>query len=37
MIAGLAFLIFESLFADRLLRRGPSRQDNPATREPQNA
>lgn len=37
MIAGLAFLILESLFADRLLRRGPSKQENLDSPEPQNA
>jgi hypothetical protein len=37
MIAGLAFLVLESLFADRLLRRGPAKDDNPEIPEPQNA
>lgn len=37
MITALAFLILESLFADRLLKRGRSKQDNPATPEPLNA
>ena len=37
MIAALAFLIIESLFADRLLARGRSKQENPATPVPQNA
>jgi hypothetical protein len=37
MIAALAFLVLESLFADRLLARGRSKQENPATPEPQNA
>ncbi len=37
MIAALAFLLIESLFADRLLRRGRAKPENPATLEPQNA
>ncbi|BCX49049.1 conserved hypothetical protein [Haloferula helveola] len=37
MIAALAFLLFESLFADRLLTRGSAKQEAPATPEPQNA
>jgi hypothetical protein len=37
MMAAFAFLILESLFADRLLTRGRSKQENPATPEPQNA
>ena len=37
MIAALAFLVLESLFADRLLKRGPSKQENSASPEPQNA
>ena len=37
MIAALAFLLVESLFADRLLNRGGSQQENPATPEPESA
>jgi hypothetical protein len=37
MIAALAFLILESLFADRLLNRGRTKQENPANPVPQNA
>jgi hypothetical protein len=37
MIAALAFLIMESLFADRLLKRGRSNPETPATPEPLNA
>jgi hypothetical protein len=37
MIAALAFLIIESLFADRLLKRGRSNPETPATPEPLNA
>ena len=36
MIAALAFLVLESLFADRLLKRGQSKQENSASPEPQN-
>jgi Aerotolerance regulator N-terminal/CARDB len=37
MIAALAFLILESLFADRLLTRGNSKRESAASPEPQNA
>lgn len=37
MIAALALLVLESLFADRLMTRGSSKKENPATPEPQNA
>lgn len=37
MITALAFLLFESLFADRLLNRGSGKQESPAAPEPQNA
>ena len=37
MIAALAFLILECLFADRLLTRGRPKQEEPATPEPQSA
>ena len=37
MIAALAFLIIESLLADRLLTRGRAKKKNPATPVPQNA
>lgn len=37
MIAALAFLVLESLFADRLLKRGQSKQENAPSPEPQNA
>ena len=37
MIAALALLVLESLFADRLLKRGQSKQENSASPEPQNA
>jgi hypothetical protein len=35
MIAALALLVIESLFADRLMKRGSSKQENPANPEPQ--
>jgi hypothetical protein len=37
MIAALTILVLESLFADRLMTRGSSKKENPATPEPQNA
>ena len=37
VVAALAFLVIESLFADRLLRRGRPKQENPANPEPQSA
>jgi hypothetical protein len=37
MIAALAVLLIECLFADRLLTRGRRKQENPATPEPQSA
>jgi hypothetical protein len=37
MIAALAFLILESLFADRLLRRGRAKKANPEIPDPQHA
>jgi hypothetical protein len=37
MIAALAFLLFESLLADRMLARGKSRAQNPLENHPQNA
>ena len=37
MIVALAFLLFESLFADRLLNRGSEKQESLATPEPQDA
>ncbi len=37
MIAALAFLLFESLLADRMLARGKSRAKNPLDPHPQNA
>jgi len=37
MIPALAFPVLESLFADRLLTRGQSKQERAASPEPQNA
>jgi hypothetical protein len=37
MIAALAFLLFESLLADRMLARVKSRAQNPLEPHPQNA